>query len=76
MLLPDPTSEFVIFFKERMRKGKKDRYPDLEVSGDGLRSGVPEKKKVRSDLRPGVPEKTQVRSGLRSGGPGDLRPDL
>jgi hypothetical protein len=49
---------------KRMRKEKTDRDPGLEVSGDGLRSGVPEKTQVRSGLRSGVPKKTQVRSGL------------
>ncbi len=61
----------------RIRTQKKtDRDPDLEVSGHGLRSGVPVNTQVRSGLRSGVPEQPQVRSGLRSGGPRDLRPDL
>ncbi len=40
---------------------KTDRDPDLEVSGEGLSLGVPEKHRSGqvSGLRPGVPEKTQ-----------------
>jgi hypothetical protein len=39
---------------KRMRTKKTDRDPDLEVSGHGLRSGVPVNTQVRSGLRSGV----------------------
>ena len=54
---------------KRTRKEKNRRDTDLQVSGHGLRSGVPDKAQVRSGLRSGVPETTQVRSGLGQGVP-------
>jgi uncharacterized protein YggE len=50
---------------------KTDRDPNLEVSGDGLRSVVPEKTQVRSQVRGSRKNAGQVRSQVM----GSQRPE-